>query len=151
LKKQERITASVISLGGLWVMVYSWQFLQLGSIQVPDAGLLPFLSGMALALLGVVWLLILQWTRDRAVERLAEKRRWHRPLLALTLMLVYGWTMETIGYITSTFIFMIAWQKVIEQEKWLKTMIIALLGTFSMYALFVYLLKVPVPPEFFAR
>jgi hypothetical protein len=30
-------------------------------------------------------------------------------------------------------------------------MIIALLGTFAMYALFVYLLKVPIPPEFFAR
>jgi hypothetical protein len=30
-------------------------------------------------------------------------------------------------------------------------MIIALLGTFAMYALFVYFLKVPIPPEFFAR
>jgi hypothetical protein len=151
LKKQERITAGVISLGGLWVMVYSWRFLQLGSIQVPDAGLLPFLSGMALALLGVIWLLIIQWTRDRTAKGPAEKRLWHRALLALALMLLYGWTMETIGYITSTLLFMIAWQKVIEHETWLKTMIIALLGTFSMYALFVYLLTVPVPPEFFAR
>ena len=48
-------------------------------------------------------------------------------------------------------LFVIAWQKVIEHEKWLKTMIIALLGTFAMYALFVYLLKVPIPQELFLR
>jgi putative tricarboxylic transport membrane protein len=148
---QDRITAIVTSLGGLLIMLYSWQALQLGSIQVPDAGLLPFLCGAGLALLGITWLLILQWAKERAPEGTAEKRRWHRPLLALALMLFYGWTIETIGYITSTLIFMIAWQQVIEREKWPKTMIIALVGTFSMYALFVYLLTVPVPPEFFAR
>jgi putative tricarboxylic transport membrane protein len=66
------------------------------------------------------------------------------------LMVLYGWAMESVGYITSTLIFVIAWQKIIEHEKWLKTMTIALLGTFAMYVLFVYLLKVPIPPEFFA-
>jgi hypothetical protein len=59
--------------------------------------------------------------------------------------------METVGYITSTLIFMVAWQQIIEREKWVKTMVISLAGTFAMYALFVYLLRVPIPPEFFLR
>jgi putative tricarboxylic transport membrane protein len=150
VKKYERITAALTSLGGVWIMYYAWHTLKLGSIHIPDAGLLPFLCGVGLAVLGIAWLLILHWAKEQTSGGPAEKRLWHRPLLSLLLMVLYGWAMESVGYITSTLIFVIAWQKVIEHEKWLKTMIIALLGTFAMYALFVYLLKVPIPPEFFA-
>ena len=150
MKKYERMTALITVLGGMAIMYYAWHTLKLGSIHVPDAGFLPFLCGIGLAILGVVWILVLQWTKEQETDS-AEKRLWHRPLLSLALMILYGWAMETVGYITSTLIFVIAWQKVIEHEKWLKTMIIALLGTIAMYALFVYLLKVPIPPDFFAR
>ena len=150
MKKYERITAIATSLGGLWVMYYGWHTLKLGTIHVPDAGLLPFLCGVGLAILGVVWILILQWAGPEK-EGATEKRLWHRPLLSLILMILYGWAMESIGYITSTLIFVIAWQKIIEREKWPKTMIIAVLGTIAMYALFVYLLNVPIPAEFFNR
>ena len=64
-------------------------------------------------------------------------------------MVLYGWAMETVGYITSTLIFMVAWQQIIEREKWIKTMSSRSSGRVAMYALFVYLLKVPIPPEFF--
>ena len=151
MKKYERITALLVVLAGVWIMVYAWSTLKFGSIHVPDAGFLPFLCGAGLTVLGIAWMLILQWTGDRADEGPAEQRLWHRPLLSLLLMVLYGWAMESVGYVTSTLLFAIAWQKVIEHEKWLKTMIIAFLGTFTMYALFVYLLKVPIPPEFFTR
>jgi putative tricarboxylic transport membrane protein len=151
VKRYERITALITSLGGVWIMVYAWNTLKLGSIHVPDAGFLPFLCGVGLAILGVVWILILQWTKEKENEGPAEKRLWHRPVISLVLMVLYGWAMETVGYITSTLIFMIAWQQIIEREKWIKTMIISLLGTLAMYVLFVYLLKVPIPPEFFVR
>jgi putative tricarboxylic transport membrane protein len=149
VKKYERITAVVTSLGGVVIMYYAWGTLKLGSIHVPDAGLLPFLCGVGLAVLGIIWLLVLQWSK--AKEGPSEKRLWHRPLISLLLMVIYGWAMETIGYISSTLLFVIAWQQIIEREKWVKTMIIAVLGTVAMYALFVYLLKVPIPPEFFLQ
>ncbi len=149
MKKSERITALITFLAGVWIMYYAWHSLKLGSIHVPDAGFMPFLCGAGLAVLGIVWLLILQWTKKQGKEGPAEKRLWYRPLLSLALMVLYGWAMETVGYITSTLIFMIAWQQIIEREKWLKTIIISLLGTLAMYSLFVYLLKVPIPPEFF--
>lgn len=149
MKKYERIVALLLSLAGFWIMFYAWDTLKLGSIHMPDAGFLPFLCGIGLAILGVVRLLTLQWTSAQGNDGPAEKRLWRRPLLSLALMVLYGWAMETAGYITSTLIFMVAWQQIIERERWLKTMLISLLGTLAMYALFVYLLKVPVPPEFF--
>ena len=148
MKKYERMTAMATILAGVWIMYYAWQTLKLGSIHVPDAGFLPFLCGAGLAILGIVWALMLQWTKEQAREGTAEKRLWYRPLLSLALMVLYGWAMEAIGYITSTLIFTIAWEQIIEREKWPKTMLVSLLATFAMYALFVYLLKVPVPPEF---
>ena len=66
-------------------------------------------------------------------------------------MVLYGLAMETLGYISSTLVFMVAWEKIIEREKWVKTMVISLLGTLAMYALFVYFLKVPIPQELFLR
>jgi putative tricarboxylic transport membrane protein len=147
VKKYERITAVVTFLAGVWIMFYAWGTLKLGSIHVPDAGLLPFLCGAGLVILGIVWLVALQLSH--AKEAPAEKTLWYKPLIALLLMVVYGWAMETLGYITSTLLFGIAWQLIIEREKWVKTMIIAVLSTVGMYALFVYLLKVPIPPEFF--
>ena len=110
-------------------MYYAWHTLKLGSIHVPDAGFLPFLCGAGLAILGIVWVLMLQWTKERENEGPAEKRLWHRPLLSLILMVLYGWAMETVGYITSTLIFMVAWQQIIEREKWIKTLVISVLGT----------------------
>jgi hypothetical protein len=151
VKKYERITAIITSLGGGWIMYYAWHTLKLGSIHVPDAGFLPFLCGVGLAVLGIVWIMILQWKKEAEGESPAEERLWQRAVLSLALMVLYGWVMETVGYITSTLIFMVAWQQIIEREKWVKTMVISLAGTFAMYALFVYLLRVPIPPEFFLR
>jgi hypothetical protein len=64
VKKYERITAMVLVAGGVWVIYYAWHTLKLGSIHVPDAGLLPFLCGVGLALLGIIWFLALQLTKE---------------------------------------------------------------------------------------
>jgi len=151
VKTYERVTALITFLAGVWIMYYAWHTLKVGSIHMPDAGFLPFLCGGGLAVLGIIWLLMLQWAKGQGDKRPAEKRLWHRPLLSLVLMALYGWAMETVGYVTSTLIFMIAWQQIIEREKWVRTMLISVLGTLAMYALFVYLLKVPIPAEFFSR
>ena len=76
MKKYERMTAMVTILAGVWIMYYAWQTLKLGSIHVPDAGFLPFLCGAGLAILGIVWALMLQWTKEQAREGTAEKRLW---------------------------------------------------------------------------
>jgi len=151
VKRYERLTATIVVAGGVLIMVYAWHSLKLGSIHMPDAGLLPFLCGGALAVLGIIWAVMLQLSREEGQEGSEEKPLWHRPLLSLLLMVVYGWAMETLGYVTSTLLFMVAWEQIIERETWVKTIVIAVLATIAMYALFVLFLKVPIPPELFLR
>jgi cellulose synthase/poly-beta-1,6-N-acetylglucosamine synthase-like glycosyltransferase len=150
-KKSERITAVITSLAGLAVMYYAWDSLKLGSIHVPDAGLLPFLCGAGLAVLGVLWFLVFQTAEEQECAGETEERMPWRPILSLALMIIYALTMEALGYITSTLIFMVAWQQIIEREKWVKTIVITVLGTVAMYALFSLFLKVPIPEELFLR
>ena len=150
-KKSERIAAVITSLSGLMIMYYAWSALKLGSIHVPDAGLLPFLCGVGLAVLGVLWFLIIQTAQEQASIEETEKRMPWRPIVSLALMILYALAMEALGYITSTLIFMVAWQQIIERERWVKTILIAVLGTAAMYALFSLFLKVPIPEELFLR
>ena len=152
MKKKERITAVVTSAGGVAVMYYAWRTLGLGSIHAPDAGLLPFLCGTCLAVLGVVWAVMLQLTEEKHRDSpLGKHHRWHKPLLALLLMVAYAWAMETVGYISSTLLFMVAWEQIVERERWVKTIVIAILSTLAMYVLFVSFLNVPIPQELFLR
>jgi putative tricarboxylic transport membrane protein len=137
--------------GGVWIMFYAWRTLQFGSIHVPDAGFLPFLAGAALTILGAIWFLMTLSAARPDGEGGEEKRRWLRPILALVLMLIYAWAIETVGYISSTLVFTAAWQQIIEREKWGKTIAVSVIGTAAMYALFVYFLKVPIPQELFLR
>ena len=73
------------------------------------------------------------------------KKNWLGPGLAVLIMIVYTALMEDLGYIPSTLLFLIAWQKLVEKANWRRTAIIAVIGTASMYILFVYLLKVALP------
>jgi hypothetical protein len=88
VKKYERATAITACLGGVIIMYYAWHTLKLGSIHVPDAGLLPFLCGAGLVVLGTVRLVILQWAEGQGREESAEKRVWRRPVLSLILMVL---------------------------------------------------------------
>ena len=133
------------------IMYYAWNALKLGTIHVPDAGMLPFLCGAGLAVLGICWFAVLRSREDRECAGETGKSMPYRPIVSLALMILYGWTMEVLGYITSTLIFMVVWQQVIEREKWVKTMVIAVLATAAMYSLFKLFLKVPIPEELFLR
>ncbi len=151
MNKYERLAAVITIMLGALTMYYAGHVLNLGSIFMPDAGFFPFICGAGLTILGAVWTIKLQLARKTTENEAVEKSRWHRPLISLLLMVAYGWAFETIGYLTSTMIFMVAWQQIIEREKWSKTLIISFLGTIAMYALFAYVLKVPIPQEFFLR
>jgi hypothetical protein len=132
-------------------MYYAGSVLKLGNIHMPDAGLLPFLCGLGLTVLSVIWFVMLRTKADVAGADRLELRYRLRPYLSLGLMVLYALALEALGYLSSTLLFVILWEQVIEREKWIKTLLIALLGTAAMYSLFRLFLKVPIPPEFFLR
>ena len=55
MSKSHNIANLVIIALGIFVALYSYSFLKLGILITPGAGFLPFLCGMALIVLGIVW------------------------------------------------------------------------------------------------
>jgi hypothetical protein len=159
--RAEKISSVVLIGFGLFVAYYSRQYLKLGKMITPGAGFLPYWIGIALAVLGVIWFLNTLLARtgsgtggegieagdgDPEAEREALRGRilW-KFLPGVLLIILYAWLFEKAGYIVSTALFMVGWQKVVEREGWLKTAVISALSAAFMYILFSYLLKVFLP------
>jgi putative tricarboxylic transport membrane protein len=141
------------------VAYYSRQYLKLGKMIIPGAGFLPYWIGIALVVLGALWFLkttlapaesradvVKGETGDATAEKEALRSRilW-KFLPGVLLIILYAWLFEKAGYIVSTALFMVGWQKVVEREGWLKTAVISVLSAAFMYTLFSYLLKVFLP------
>jgi len=159
MDRAEKVSAIVLIAFGLFVAYYSRQYLKLGIMITPGTGFLPYWIGIALAVLGAIWLLDTLLSRrgsgaggeesaagDAAAEREALRGRVLSKFLpGVLLVILYAWLFEKAGYIVSTALFMVGWQKVVEKEGWLKTAVVAVLSAGFMYALFSYLLKVYLP------
>jgi putative tricarboxylic transport membrane protein len=156
MNRAEKVSSIVLIAFGLFVAFYSRRYLKLGIMITPGAGFLPYWIGIALVVLGAIWFLIARTgsgaveeggdAGDAAAERKALRRRILTKFLpGVLLVLLYAWLFEKAGYIVSTALFMVGWQKVVEKEEWPKSAVIAALSAGCMYALFSYLLKVHLP------
>jgi hypothetical protein len=161
MDKAERISAVILIAGGVFVAAYSFHYLKLGILISPGAGFLPFLCGIAIIVLGVLWVLTSWRAKTRVdggetgTECLAGEipdenvpRLWGLPrkmILGLAVLIVYGWLFEKIGYFFSTCLFMFCWQAFVEKEKALKALIITVLSAVILYTLFQYLLGFQLP------
>jgi putative tricarboxylic transport membrane protein len=148
MTKQERVAGWVFILFGLFVAIYSTSALKIGTVSQPGPGLFPLICGVGIVVLCILWQFK---NRQNCLDSdpLWEDGNWKGPLLAVVIMFAYAALMETLGYTLSTLIFLVSWQMLIEQEKWRKTAVIAIIGTASMYVIFVYLLGVALPDGIF--
>lgn len=147
MNKNERWAVLFLILLSVAVIYYSLTKLSLGTISAPGSGFFPFVCGAGILTLCLIWFAINPKV-DGNTPRLWEKGTWIAPVIAMVLISLYTFGLEILGYCTATFIFLIAWQVAIVREKWIKTGVIAIVGTAAMYLLFGYLLGVPLPEGF---
>jgi putative tricarboxylic transport membrane protein len=159
MSKSHNIANLVIIALGIFVALYSYYFLKLGILITPGAGFLPFLCGMALIVLGIVWRIQTMILKSPARVKLAEEPsaaasetgpaalRDSRIKLCLAFLatVIYAFLFERIGFFLSTLLFMFGWQMVVERQRWLKAIIITVLCAVAMYTLFKSLLHVELP------
>jgi putative tricarboxylic transport membrane protein len=124
--------------------MYSLTELKLGTITQPGPGFMPFIGGVGITLLSAFWILS-NIKKIKITGPLWQKGELKNPLLAVIIIIAYTALIDRLGYILSTLMFLVAWQFAIEREKWLKTSIIAIVGTAVMYLLFAFLLEVQLP------
>ncbi len=140
---QERRAGLFLICLGLASAYYGMFQLKIGTISQPGPGAFPFISGAGIVILCLIW--IIANPVQSASEPLWGKGQLVRPVIAVAATAAYAMLMEPLGYVPSTLLFLVAWQVLIEGEKWKKTALVAIIGTTVMYVLFGYLLSVALP------
>lgn len=148
MTKYERAMGFFLIALGIAVVYYAVSALSLGSIKEPGPGFFPAVCGSGIVILSVIWFAGSSKLMAES-EVLWEKGQWVAPAIATAVITGYAVLMEPLGYILSTFVFLVAWQFTIEHERWRKTGLIAVIGTAAMYGIFSYLLGVPLPEGWF--
>jgi hypothetical protein len=116
---------------------------------VPGPGLLPFIGGIALTLLGIGVLIPAlrkeTGTREGVKNFFPEKDSFRKIFLAVLALGAYGMGLEYAGFLLMSFLFMIFLLRFIEPQRWTVVLTASLLTAASSYLLFQFLLKVQLP------
>ncbi|MFP3508710.1 tripartite tricarboxylate transporter TctB family protein [Peribacillus sp. SIMBA_075] len=112
-----------------------------GSSVGPD--IFPFVLGLVLAALSIR--LFYEAYRSRRQESSKEKLEYKPFIIIFISTLIYILTLETIGYVITTFLFLFVCFQTMERNKWVTSLIISAGFSGIVYFLFVNVLKGTLP------
>ena len=146
IEKWDRVSGYILLAVGV-ITAWSSTSLSMGKFRHPGPGFLPF--GLAFVLIILSLALILQSrTNGGSPKPFWAKRTWLRPLLGVLSLVFYALFFDWIGFILTTFIFLVIWMWVIERLRWRTILSISIGTTAALYLIFNLLLEVPLPPGF---
>lgn len=132
---------------GIFFLVYSFQY-DLGTLASPGEAIFPFLVAIAVTAMAG-WLLIdniLTGKRYREANERPYNRGSEGKIIALVLLnALILWSMEFLGFFTSSFILVCLCCKLLGVKEWSKAIGIALSAVLGAYLIFGFWLQVSFP------
>ena len=123
-----------------------------GTLSQPGPGLLTFGAGAGVG--GLAFLLLIQpiVSKERRSEVAPDERTLRKGRFILICLSLFGYTMAVnwLGFLPSTFVFVIFIFRVVESEKWWRTILESVLITIGNYLIFVGWLDLSLPKPFYA-
>jgi len=122
--------------------------LPMGEIQEPGAGFFPLVIAVVmgfLALLNLLQALKAKPGPPKEKDSPAEPFRWWNLVIILAALTAYGLTLQTVGFLINTFLFMLLLVKVIEPQTWTKSLVAALITAVVSDFFFNVLLSAQIP------
>lgn len=125
--------------------------LPMGVVRDPGAGFFPLVIAMVTGLLAI--LALVQALRDKQTSTAAqaetsgtaERFRWWNLVVILVALIAYGLTLPVVGFLISTFWFMLLLVKVIEPQTWTKSVLAAAITAAASDLFFNVLLGAQIP------
>lgn len=143
---KERVGSLFWLIFGLSVTFWSFK-LGLGSLDAPSSGFLGFLAGSFVTLMALIILIQSFTAREMQVKLsiLWKGSGWWRPLTVVLLILAYTLGVERLGFVLTSFLFLLITFKWVEKFPWPKTILVTVLVIGFTYLLFHTFLNAPLP------
>jgi hypothetical protein len=148
MAKADHWCGIILLLFSLLTAYWGWK-IPLGSAHRPGPGFFPLLLSFILAFLALL-LLITSWiekAREKSGEVPLSRREARKPLYILVILSIYAVSFQGLGFLLSTFLFLVLLKPVLG-KKWSYVLTGAALATIISYLVFEVLLQSQLPKGF---
>ncbi len=124
--------------------------LKLGTVLKPGSGFFPFSAGVVLLALGLTALV--QSARQQGGTGRRTRRepiRWWNIVIVLLATVAYGLSLETVGFVVCTFLFVCLVLRVVEPKPWKTVLFAGLVTAFAAEVVFNVIFKAQIPTGIF--
>ena len=149
MKTLDRISGLFFLALGIFICIEGYR-VSLGSFSNMGPGFYPFVVGLVISCLSIA--LVIQSAMVKKIEQVMFwEDRGKIPLVILCVLglFAYGFFLEKIGFLLCTTILVGFVARAIAGQKWLGTLILAVLSSLVAYVLFRLLLKCDLPTGYF--
>jgi putative tricarboxylic transport membrane protein len=121
--------------------------LSIGSMSQPGPGFFPFGAGLVMLFLSLAAIFQAIGKSGRDVQtKGAEPIRWRSIVIILAATVVYAFSLETIGFLINTFLFICLMLKVVEPQTWKTSIIGGLIAAIAANIVFNVIFQAQIPP-----
>ena len=120
--------------------------LTLGAINKPGPGFFPFSAGFVMLILSLA-ALFQSMAKKKKVEKTTRQEpfRWWSIVTILATVTAYAFSLEKIGFLINTFLFMCLLLKVVEPQTWKTAIIGGLITTLAANLIFNVIFRAQIP------
>jgi putative tricarboxylic transport membrane protein len=120
--------------------------LKIGTLHEPGPGFFPFGAGFIMLLLSLA-ALFQSVTRRKYVEATSRQEtfRWWNIVIILAAITAYALSLEKVGFLINTFLFMCLLLKVVEPQTWKTTLMGGLITTLAANLVFNVVFRTQIP------
>jgi hypothetical protein len=138
------VFAFLVCIGGLK--------LGFGSFHNPQAGFMPFLSGLllgSLALVDLIQGILHRWSKDKEDKVIWAEIHWGKLFITLGVLILYTVLFSALGFLIATFFLLLFLYQVMERRPWRTVFLASIVTTGLFYIAFKVGLDSQLPRGFF--
>jgi putative tricarboxylic transport membrane protein len=137
-------------LVSIWIIVDSYK-LTIGSLKDPGPGYLPFFAGLLMLIFVLVNLKKTFLSSTKADWAISSYKNLMRVVSTLAVAIITAVFFENLGFFVMGVFFLIMLMKVVNNEKWVRTLMITIFAMVMSYLIFIYILDVQLPSGPFGK
>jgi putative tricarboxylic transport membrane protein len=148
--KRSQLSVSVVLAGLAGFVLWESRHLSFGSMRVPQTGFFPLVLATLLLILAIILCAqgLFGAESGRSPDHILPEG-WFRIAFTLAAMIGFALVLERLGFLLTTFFLMILLLRAIESQRWSKVFLVAVLTAIASYAIFGWVLGIPVPGGIF--